>query len=562
MKRLLALVLVCVFVLSLAACGGDGGDTSSVDTGKEVSFATSDYVVVRSEGDTQPLVAKIIKAVRDKTKVALKSKIDTEAEPIATEILIGDTNRPESATALDYILDKGTGHASEYVIAYVNGKIVINALSNEALVVAVDKFVSDYCVECKVSDKLQYVFVAALSDDEMMLNGVHISRFKIVVPQYNRSFIVVRKIDELVNVIKEQSGYTLKMIEDNVGAKDEYEIIIGDCKRDGVKPIADFDKYEIANNGKTIFVNGGRNYSVAFALEQLINVFKQGKKPEIKAEAGTYSNDLDYKLVWTDEFDTLDKSVWNVRNGQALPESFYGGWLNRKPYRSDKPENVRTANGKLYIAATYDDQYWYGAYLETMSRVEFNYGYTEISSSLANGAGLWHCFWVWGDGPDHIEFDIMECWSGSHYYASYIHEFADGKNVTLIGDDDPHVFVTQDTHAYDMYPTDGYSNMHEQMHTFGCEWTTEEVLFFRDGELTMNYRYCDGANAHVYETPHHFVLSMLVGSNYAHQPDGEASITGVKCPNPDGSYWQDGNNTWTLEYLQLFQKDGQYFKQR
>ncbi len=44
----------------------------------------------------------------------------------------------------------------------------------------------------------------------------------------------------------------------------EYEIIIGNCKRDGVSIISDPDKYEIRIEDKKIFLNGGSAHATAF----------------------------------------------------------------------------------------------------------------------------------------------------------------------------------------------------------------------------------------------------------------------------------------------------------
>jgi hypothetical protein len=74
----------------------------------------------------------------------------------------------------------------------------------------------------------------------------------------------------------------------------------------------------------------------------------------------------------------------------------------------------------------------------------------------------------------------------------------------------------------------------------------------------MKYVYADTKNEFLYNKPHFFHLSMLVGSNYANQPDDEKSTTGVKKPDLNGEYWTNGRNTWTIEYIQLFQKEGMY----
>jgi hypothetical protein len=57
---------------------------------------------------------------------------------------------------------------------------------------------------------------------------------------------------------------------------------------------------------------------------------------------------------------------------------------------------------------------------------------------------------------------------------------------------------------------------------------------------------------------------MAVGSNKANNPDdvsndGVSGTAGVKRPILEADYWYNGKNIWTIDYVNLFQKDGWYF---
>lgn len=564
MKRFLALILVMLVAIGLfCGCGGsDENPSDTVQTEGIVNFAEKGFSIVRPEGDDIifGFATKIFKAVKEKTGKTLQNTDDAYEENPNGEILIGFTNREESSLIFDHIIEKGTGHESEYGIAYINGKIVINAFSSAGLEAAVNKFIADYCQTGKIDAAEKYVYCQEGEQGGYRINGLRAACYRIVIPNFNHSYIVTRKIEELCELLK-TDGAVPDVITDDVSALNGYEIVIGDCNRDGVKTIAEHEKYEIVNSGRTVYINGGRNYSVAYAVDLLIKQLKQSKEITVENKSGTYENKLDYRLVWTDEFDTLDLNTWNAVN-EVQP--YYGSFYGKGTARSTDPANFGVKDGKMYHTATYDDENFYGTYATTANSVKFTYGYTEISSSLADGDGIWHAFWTWSNAKEHIEFDIMECWSGADYYVSYVHEFLGGKHVLMYGEgtEDPHIFVKRDGfYEHEVYwkdiCLDRSTNMHDQMHTFGCEWTESDVKFMRDGEITMTYVYEGTENAFLYEKPHYFILSMLVGSNMRNYPD-DGNPVGQRRPKLDGEYWHNGRNTWTIEYLQLFQRDGAY----
>ncbi len=409
---------------------------------------------------------------------------------------------------------------------------------------------------------------------KIAVNNKNLADYDIVVPRYNRSYYVIREIDELNKYLEDTYQFTLKILEDHEKT-DKPQIIVGDCDREGVEAITDHTKYSIKTEGDNIFINGGRNYSTATAFEIFTEMVKSGTIVIIENKTGNTSDGLGsdgYRLVWTDEFDKdLDPKIWEVADGEGA----YYTWYDRKVYRSDHPSVIRCENGKLYHCAGFDEFYWYGTMVASKG-MRFTKGFMEISSNLADGDGIWHAFWTWSDDPDHLEFDIMECWSGGKYFVNYLHEFRNNNNILIYGEnnEDPNSYVLKEKHgtADQMWGTNGvesmidwdawwkpdYPNMYDEMHTFACEWNDIEVNYFRDGELTMKYVYADTKNEFLYNKPHFFHLSMLVGSNYANQPDDEKSTTGVKKPDLNGEYWTNGRNTWTIEYIQLFQKEGMY----
>lgn len=568
MKRTVTIILLTLILL-LSGCKAT--DIASADnTPSDINFTTSDFAIVRpADNNTLTIFGiKIFKAINATHSVKL-SNIDDSGAPKPAEILIGCTNRPESAEALQLLDTQGTGRYGEYIICVLNGKIVINAFDDVGIEAAVDCFIENYCNEGIVSSELCYVLINDDGYRDITLCGESIRRYRFVIPQYNTSYLVTEEVEKIRQYIYGETGYMLEISDDTTHASDR-EIVVGNCSRDGVISGLKNDEYEIKRVNNSIYINGGRNYSVVYALQTVLKNLSESDTVSYEAIGGEYNGltalDSGYRLVWKDEFDTLDRNVWNARNGKGSDS--YGGWYGLTTYRSVDPKNLSARDGKLYITASYDSDYFYGAYITTSESLNFTYGYMEISARVADGYGIWHDFWTWSDNPDHLEFDIMECWSGANYFVNYLHEMRVNEQGVRTDNVPNWAYVTKHRH-YNMNEQVKFLNEHEEwklesmnleFHTFGCEWTEEEVIFSRDGEVTMVHNYAGTENADLYAQPHYFILSMLVGSNYGFvEPEDIAhKITGILAPLPGADYWFDDRASFIVEYIHLFQKKGHY----
>lgn len=162
MKKLFAVILVSLLLSAVVSCDGSTNDSADVadvyeaetadksDISGEINVTennTSDYVIVRSDlslsSDEDVRAAIALKnAIKDATGVELQISSDWvdrgEEVPLGTrEILIGQTNRPESENALE-----GLGE-DEYIITTENGRIVINGTSKSAIALGVSVFVEN-----------------------------------------------------------------------------------------------------------------------------------------------------------------------------------------------------------------------------------------------------------------------------------------------------------------------------------------------------------------------------------------------------------------------------------
>ena len=143
MKRIIAILIACVMVISLAACADTNvTDTSASDTQSELPIATDpfgdkesefytltldgvnilDYTIVVPESysiNETNFVSELRKFVKNETGETMKMRFDT-APVTEYEILVGAVDRPETEAIKDTVADGG------YTVQSMgNGKVVV-----------------------------------------------------------------------------------------------------------------------------------------------------------------------------------------------------------------------------------------------------------------------------------------------------------------------------------------------------------------------------------------------------------------------------------------------------
>lgn len=161
-KRFLSCLLAALLTFSLVAlssCKDDTpdtqdseSDTESVETEAPETVldlavdGKSDYVIIIPEDCDDRIVSAVsnlVKAFKNYTGADVSFDFDLligtdEADPDAKEILVGDTNRPESAEAVEGLA------SSDYAVCVVGNKLVLNGGEGDVLstVAAVQYFIS------------------------------------------------------------------------------------------------------------------------------------------------------------------------------------------------------------------------------------------------------------------------------------------------------------------------------------------------------------------------------------------------------------------------------------
>jgi beta-glucanase (GH16 family) len=132
-----------------------------------------------------------------------------------------------------------------------------------------------------------------------------------------------------------------------------------------------------------------------------------------------------YRLVWSDDFNSIDPTKWNVRDKT---------WANNEEsVDTARAENVFISNGALtlraikeaYPAGSATRQFTSG-YLDTIGKASWQYGRIEMRAKLPSATGMWPAFWLRGNGGPG-ELDIMEAIGGMPTKTvQTIHQSTDG----------------------------------------------------------------------------------------------------------------------------------------
>lgn len=294
-NKFLALgVLVVLIIMLLASCGvekneGDAAldittpleDTSLTEQDEVPSpVLTADlgkYFVVRTEKCDANVVSSVSDLFGQMSKkysndMSLQTDFvlpNNDKYAIREyEILIGNTNREESAEFL------GTLKYNDYGYTLIGNKIVVAGGSDQATVLAVDRFANEIVKKRDIDAEVffdindSYLYRADYDIDSLTLNGTPIYEYKIV---YKNSGSCNEKelAASLKNIIINVTGYTLEVVSDKQPYEGGYEILIGVTNREvnGIynNSIGETDYY-IGSNDKFIVMWGPNSLTMMSAV--------------------------------------------------------------------------------------------------------------------------------------------------------------------------------------------------------------------------------------------------------------------------------------------------------
>ena len=573
MKRIISIIAVLALVLGLlVGCGGDGdGDTASTPNGVNDGIFSTDtvkladangeavYNFVRAESLSAEATAKALTLFstlkKDLGLKSLKNMADSASDGIDKyEILVGQTNRTESAQALEHLRALNNRRSHDFIIATIGKKIVINAFTDEAVMKAVDYFIANY-VKATVEGGIKYTSLTAGDYADVKINGAHISQFKIIRPQYNSSYLTQMQIDALIDDADKTYAYLVDCVDDKQKAG-EYEIIVGNADREGVSAVLDRDEFKITVSGKKVYLNGGSVEATAMAVSEFAKLLKNGNITDADTKIGSYAQTVAsydkskyYTFAWGDDFDgdEIDTTKWRV-----VPDGPYNnkGMNGRRSIRTDDPQYVYVKDGHFHIDAAVNGNDYIGGMLMTYNSMIYRYGYLEMSAVLPHGSDFWVALWACGDVTEAIngnynmypEIDVIECFGNSAWYAANCHswptvhgEIAGLKHTSL-----------DDTYGNEKkYQCPDNLLLTQSFHTYGMMWTPDSMTFVCDGDDYFTYNFQDGTeDKNTLNQEMYLIISMALGF--------ENNSTSINDATPDDWAY---TNKYIVDWINIYQKN-------
>ncbi len=391
----------------------------------------------------------------------------------------------------------------------------------------------------------------------------------IVIPSNNFSYLARMQCDELCEVINNitTNGCNLNVVyeKDWVEAEDQINIFVGNVlghSRSNTNSIdnslfTDDDfAYTYANGD--IYVNAKSTYALAMGVSELAKALDEAENGDVltgtvhgkySEKIGSYSTKTYYRPTMLEDFDgdEIDTTRWNEF------DTIESGSVTEGKDRKRSAEHTYLEDGNLVIEAAFDDKYYYGGMLKSHGKMDYLYGYLEISCITPHGAGIWTAMWATPNGTNtglfRSEIDINESFGNARYTAFNMHSWLTtaGGNLGL-----KKYSLDQRNCPKKKADAGEGKTFNDDFHTFGYFWTPDGGKFTVDGRVQFELDY--KANSNYYHDDMDafnerlcLIVSMTVGN-----PGHSAQFN----LDESGDYWHTSNK-FIVDYVHIYQVDGQ-----
>ena len=269
-----------------------------------------------------------------------------------------------------------------------------------------------------------------------------------------------------------------------------------------------------------------------------------------------------YKLVWNDEFDgeSLDKNKWTLRPDMC-------GRCDLALAGEERSDVMKLDDGKLKLAVVEDDntdgeKHYTTCYsVTTFNKMRFKYGYLEISARVPYMQGAWPSFWLKSLKDDispepkadyMAEIDVFEVFSNINTAVPNLHKWYPYKVKFDNGYETNH---TQGGNMLDInvkkqpYVFNDITNLNNEYHTYGFEWTPEYMAMSVDNRIYCTYDINSNFDGFSDMSGFHDSLYVIFNNHIFTEksswlPEGKEVDERTKFPI---NYW--------IDYIRLYQKD-------
>lgn len=176
-----------------------------------------------------------------------------------------------------------------------------------------------------------------------------------------------------------------------------------------------------------------------------------------------------WRLAWTDDFQALDTTRWNVDTGDGCPDLC--GW-GKNALQSFKAGNAFLRDGALVLRAEKAPDTWTSGQIQTRGDFQFRYGRLEVDAILPDARGAWSLISLQGDSvgrvwPHSGAIDIAGLWG---------HRADSLMGIAHRADDLGNAF----------HPGTDFASSTDwggRKVTYAAEWTPTEIVWFADDRV-------------------------------------------------------------------------------
>ena len=589
--RIISLILsICLMVSALSACSLFGGAKLPNTVGEDGKFI---FKVIRSQNASDQ-AEEMAKVMRNTMRENFDCKVDigkdetTEYDKDAYELLIGDTNRPESAEAKEVLANSRANTAFDFIVKVIGKKVCIQATNDEMISIAGAWFTETFCDSIEdwrlLTSDYEFIYSKEFEVVNNQVGGVDLGIFTLVKPLFGE-YMALMEIEQFIDFYG-QLGYNV-VYNDDVDKEEKYEILLGDCDREASKSVTvEGDNYVIKVVGTKIVVKGGNTLSTFRAIRhfmELVKAVKNGGEAINWNDGYVINGKYDanesgtYTLNWIDDFSgsKVDLSIWTGHISGTQSSTVLGGkqWRygpanNHLFNNGDGPEMPGKmsyiTDGKWAFEHYRVDKDFFCQGFQTMSSVVWRYGVAEISIQVPeapSSVSLWfnlpRSSWTlengevldFGSGNTFTEIDLIENYGHPNSFDACVHRWwtepsLDGlvnelaHNVGL----DP-TFLDKDSSTHyelpeEKYGADGMAD--KAQHVYSWYWDKDTMKFAFDGRrwCTYNFTKTDAVSIH------NLFTGFIIGSSF-----GNSSY---------GATWKEGHPDYTIgyvDYCRVFQSD-------
>lgn len=242
----------------------------------------------------------------------------------------------------------------------------------------------------------------------------------------------------------------------------------------------------------------------------------------------------DKTLIWNDEFDSygLDNSKWGftdyiMNNGEAVYQNI--------------SENTDVNSGilKMKVNKVGNNKFTLSNAVTTAGKFHFRYGYIEMRAKMPFSTGAFPAFWMKSDCYDQSEnaygeIDVAECYADTVH--TQLHTWRRTAGAETYVNDRPH---SSEVPNY-KFMTEEAKN---EWHTYGLDWTPDEMKFYVDGNLIGTVVHSD----ELFDEYYYLILTNEIFTETLIQQNW-ANVEGVRALT-----YNDSMPQMLVDYIRVYQ---------